>query len=213
MPLDISLVSAKRLVNDTRISPGEGGLIRCVTVRGTGVVAKALRASAGSGIMVAAGAGWPLLFARTTSTREISTVKWKIEFTGSGLAKPMAFTYEQLSGMEMTRLEKVRQQMTHFPDKIESWEGVALEPLLERAQPRSGSLKFTLVAADGYTIECSGAQLKSAIIALKDGHGSWLAEVGRRRPVKLVAPNATGDYWVRNLVQINVEPVPDSGSS
>ena len=88
-----------------------------------------------------------------------------------------------------------------------------MEPLLERARPRSGSLKFTLVAADGYAIECTSAQLKSAIIALKDGHGSWLAEVGRRRPVKLVAPNATGDYWVRNLVQINVEPAPESGSS
>jgi len=147
------------------------------------------------------------------SGQEAPAVKWNLELTGSGLGRPVTFTYEQLAAMEITRLENVRQQMSHFPDKVESWQGVALDSLLAEAQIKPGPMRFTLVAADGYKMECTRAHLRSAIIALQDGSGRWLAEIGRRRPIKLVPPHATGDYWVRNLVQIIVEAPAPSGSS
>jgi hypothetical protein len=141
-------------------------------------------------------------------------VAWNIELAGAGLAEPTVVTYDQLCAMEMTQLDNVLQQKTHFPDEISSWRGVPLDELFRRAKIKPGPMTFTLEAVDGYRITATPADLESAIIALQDGEGHWLTEVGRRWPLKLVPPHATGDYWVRNLVRIMVEPaVPPSGTS
>jgi hypothetical protein len=132
-------------------------------------------------------------------------VEWKIEITGSGVGKTTVFTYQQLAAMEMIQLDDVLQQKTHFPDERSGWRGVPLHKLLEMAEIKPGPVTFTLEAVDGYRIQATRDQLESAIIALQDREGRWLAEVGRRRPLKLVPPNATGDYWVRNLNRVIVD--------
>jgi hypothetical protein len=140
-------------------------------------------------------------------------VDWTIEITGSGVGKTTVFTYEQLAAMEMIQLDDVLQQKTHFPDERSGWRGVPLDKLLEAAKVKPGPMTFTLEAVDGYRIRATREHLKSAIIALQDGEGRWLAEIGRRRPLKLVPPHATGDFWVRNLDRIVVEPTEDSATS
>jgi DMSO/TMAO reductase YedYZ molybdopterin-dependent catalytic subunit len=112
--------------------------------------------------------------------------------------------------MEMTRLENVLQQRTHLPDEVSSWEGPALDLLLARAEIKLGPMLLTVEGADGYMVKREREDLRSAIVALKDGDGRWLAEVGDRRPLRLVPPHTTGNYWVSNVTRITVEPVPNS---
>jgi hypothetical protein len=147
------------------------------------------------------------------STTGIPALEWTIRFMGDGLDNPTSFAYEELARMEMIRLENILQERTHLRDEVSSWEGPSLDSLLARTQARPGPMSMTLVAADGYRITCTRDDLRSAIVALKDGSGRWLAEVGDRSPVRLVPPGMPGNYWVRNVRQIIVETIPKSPES
>jgi DMSO/TMAO reductase YedYZ molybdopterin-dependent catalytic subunit len=133
-------------------------------------------------------------------------VESTIELTGAGLGKPMVLTFEQLAGMEMTRLDNVLMQKSHEADEITSWRGPSLDALLTAAQIKPGSMTLTLEAADGYAIECSPEEMESAIVALQDGEGRWLAETDETCPIRLVPPKKPGNYWIMNLRRITVEP-------
>ena len=141
---------------------------------------------------------------------EVPDVEWALELTGSGLGKPALFTYEQLARMEMVRLDNVLMQKSHEADETSSWQGPSLDTLLEAAEVKPGPKKLTLKAADGYEMDCTLKEMKSAIVALRDGQGRWLAELDATRPLRLVPPHKPGDYWVANLRRITVEPVDGS---
>jgi DMSO/TMAO reductase YedYZ molybdopterin-dependent catalytic subunit len=141
----------------------------------------------------------------------VPDVEWTIELTGSGLEQPTVFSYRQLAEMEMVLLENVLRQMTHFPDDRSSWRGPSLDALLSQGKIKPGAMKFLLEGADGYRIEAAREDLTSAIVALQNGEGQWLTEVGKRRPVLLVVPERPGNYWVWNLRRITVEPSAESG--
>ena len=145
-----------------------------------------------------------------SETVEVPEVEWRLELTGSGLGKPTVFTYEQLAGMEMVRLDDVLMQKSHEPDERTSWQGPSLDRLLEAAEIKPGPQKLTLRAADGYEMDCTLQDMKSAIVALRDGQGRWLAELDAARPLRLVPPHKPGDYWVANLRRVTVEPVDGS---
>jgi DMSO/TMAO reductase YedYZ molybdopterin-dependent catalytic subunit len=136
----------------------------------------------------------------------VPDVEWTIELTGSGLEKPTVFSYRQLAEMEMVLLENVLRQMSHFPDERGSWRGPSLDALLSMSKIKPGAMRFVFEAVDGYRIEAAREDLTSAIVALQDGEGRWLTEVGKRRPVVLVVPERPGNYWVWNLRRITVEP-------
>ena len=142
--------------------------------------------------------------------KEVPDMNWTLELTGSGLGNPTIFTYEQLARMDMTRLEAVTILRTHGPDETGSWEGPALDDLLAAAQIKPGPMTFTLEAADRYKMQATREDLKSAIIALKDAEGRWLADRNPKRPLKLIPPHKAGDYWIRNLSRITVEPAAES---
>lgn len=146
------------------------------------------------------------------SRRQIPGADWQIELAGSGLGRPMVFSYEDLARMPMSRLDNVVQRMTHFPDRRTSWRGPSLDLLFAAAELENGPMKITLEASDGYRIDCKRDDLRSAIVALQDGDGRWLVEVGKRHVLKLVPPHATGDLWVVNLRRIVVEPTGDAES-
>jgi hypothetical protein len=141
----------------------------------------------------------------------VPRVEWTVEFTGSGLAKPTAFTYEQLSQMKLTRLDDVMMLKTHGPDQLTSWRGVSMDALLEATQLKPGSMSFVFEAPDGYKVKCSRRELKSAMLALQDGDGKWLAESDPTKPIRLVPPEKPGDYWMANPGRVIVEPAPDPG--
>lgn len=147
------------------------------------------------------------------TTAEAPQVKWTLELTGVGLGKPTTFTYEQLVSMEMVKLENVLMKMTHEPDKRVSFAGPSLASLLATAEIKPGPMTVKFEAEDGYAVKCSTEDLKSAILALKDGQGHWLARVGKKCPIRLVPPEKPGNYWVMYLNRVTVEPVAGSASS
>jgi hypothetical protein len=143
-------------------------------------------------------------------TREIPRVGATIELTGEGLDKPMVFTYERLARMEILRVENVLQQKTHYPDETSSWRGPSLDAMLAKAKMKSGPMSLVLEGADGFRIECTLEDMESAIIAMQDGSGRWLADLDMTRPFHLVPPRKPGNYWVRNLQRITVTPAADN---
>ena len=79
------------------------------------------------------------------------------------------------------------------------------------AEIKPGPMRLRLEAQDGYAAEATLDDMKSAIVALKDGEDRWLARAGKPCPLRLVPPFKTGDYWIRCLNRITVEP-PDGPS-
>ncbi|UCE59822.1 MAG: molybdopterin-dependent oxidoreductase [Phycisphaerales bacterium] len=137
-------------------------------------------------------------------------MNWAIELTGSGLNRPSTFTYEQLVQMDMTRLDDVTMLQTHGPDKKVTCAGPPLGDLLAAAEIKPGEMTVALEAADGYKKHCPLEDLRAAIIALQDEKGRWLAEVDRDCPLQLTPPHMPGDFWIKNLQRITVEPAGDS---
>ena len=144
---------------------------------------------------------------------EVPRVEWTVELAGPGLGKPTAFTFEQLARMEMTRLDDVLMQKSHSPDEVTSWRGVSLDALLAVAKVKPGPMSILFEAPDGYMVRCSREDLESAILALQDGSGRWLADLDVARPIRLVVPSKPGDRWMANPARVTVEPATDSGPS
>ena len=138
---------------------------------------------------------------------------WTIELKGSGLERPMVFSYRQLAGMKMTRLENVHMRMTHAPDQTTAWEGPPLDALFAEARIRPGPMTLILEESGGYGKECTLAQAKSAIVAIKDGEGRWLVDLDAQRPLRLILPEMPANYWIRNLALVVVEPAAHAGES
>jgi hypothetical protein len=144
------------------------------------------------------------------SKQEIPKVDATLELTGSGLGQPTSFSFEQLAAMPFVRLDDVLMLKTHEDDEVTSWQGPALQPLLEAAQIKPGATEITLIAKDGYEMEVTLDDLKDAIIALKNREGQWLSEVERRGHWKLVPPHKPGNFWIVDLERVTVEQGPAS---
>ncbi len=144
--------------------------------------------------------------------KEVPDVKHTLELTGSGLTKPVTFTYEQLAAMEMTKLDKLLMLKTHEDDETTCWRGVPLDKLLATAGIKSGPMRVTLEATDGYSKQATLEELKSAIVALQDGDGGWLSQSGNKCPLRLVTPEMPGDYWIMYLSKVTVEPTPGANT-
>jgi len=144
--------------------------------------------------------------APTSEAARIPPVEWTVSFTGAGLERPQEFSYRRLAEMEMVPLVGVMQHKTHFPDERKSWRGPLLADLFHETGLKPGPMRITLEALDGYEKSCRVDDLDSAIIAVQDGEGRWLAERGRVILV-FVPPKLMGDFWIRNLTRIHCEPM------
>ena len=137
---------------------------------------------------------------------EAPKVSSTLRLTGSGLDKPATFTFEQLAGRTMARLDKVLMRKSHEEDEITSWEGPALADLLAEAKIKAGNMRVTLVAKDGYEMQATLEDMKDAVVALKDGEGHWLFDVEEDCALRLVPPHKPGNFWIMNLSAIRFEP-------
>lgn len=146
----------------------------------------------------------------TGATPRLPYEDWSLELAGSGLGQPTVLTSEQVGRMEMTRLDDVLMRTSRGPDRVTSWRGPALDTVLAAAEVKPGPLKITVTAADGWEVNFTREQLESAIIAVQDGQGRWLAELDETCPLRLVPPNLTANYWLMNVCRISVEPATGS---
>ncbi len=146
-------------------------------------------------------------------SQETPQVTTLIELSGAGIREPQTFTYRQLAGMPMTRLDNVLMRKSREDDELTSWEGPTIAILLERAGLQAGPMDVSIEAEDGYVMELDLSDLNDAIVAMKSGDGRWLADLDEDCPLKLVPPHKPGNFWVMNPSRIVVEPAANTDSS
>jgi DMSO/TMAO reductase YedYZ molybdopterin-dependent catalytic subunit len=131
-------------------------------------------------------------------------VDWTLTVEGE-VDSPLTLSYADLAGMEQVSLKEILMQKSHGEDTVDDWEGVPLTTIFEQAGVREGASGITAVAADGYAIMISMADLEDGIVALRT-NGEWIATADEDHgPVRLVLPNKPANHWVFQLTSIVVE--------
>jgi DMSO/TMAO reductase YedYZ molybdopterin-dependent catalytic subunit len=129
---------------------------------------------------------------------------WTLTVEGE-VDNPLTLSYADLAGMEMVSLKEILMQKSHGEDTVDDWEGVPLATLFEQAGVREGASGITAVAADGYAIMISMADLEDGIVALRT-NGEWIATADEDHgPIRLVLPNKPANHWVFQLTSIVLE--------
>lgn len=129
-----------------------------------------------------------------------------LEFAGSALGKPTVFSFAQLAQMELSPMYDVLMQKSHSPDEMTSWQGVRLAALLQATEAKEGALRLEFKAKDGFEMRSTSEIMASALLALRNGKGQWLADLDEECPLRLVVPDKPGNYWIMNPIRISVEP-------
>jgi DMSO/TMAO reductase YedYZ molybdopterin-dependent catalytic subunit len=131
-------------------------------------------------------------------------VDWTLSVEGE-VDNPLTLSYADLATMEQISLEQVLMQKSQGEDTVNDWEGVRLAALFEQAGVHTDASGVTALAADGYAIMISAADLEDAIVALKMD-GEWIATSDPDHgPIRLVVPNKPSNHWVFALTSIVVE--------
>jgi DMSO/TMAO reductase YedYZ molybdopterin-dependent catalytic subunit len=128
---------------------------------------------------------------------------WDLQISGA-VSTPLTVSYAELAEMPQTDLGDILMQRSVGEDTVESWSGVALGELMDKAGASADMMGVTAIAADGYAIEVSQDELQDAIIALKQ-NGEWIAKVDAEHgPIRLVTPKTPANRWVFQLAEIQV---------
>jgi DMSO/TMAO reductase YedYZ molybdopterin-dependent catalytic subunit len=137
-------------------------------------------------------------------------VDWQLQITGA-VGDPLTLGYGELVEMPQTDLNDILMERSQGEDTRESWTGVSLAEVFERAGAIADYGSVTAVAADGYAIEISKDELQDAIVALKQ-NGEWIATADEEHgPIHLVCPNTPANRWVFQLQEIQVNEGAASG--
>lgn len=129
-------------------------------------------------------------------------VDWEVRITGA-VSNPMTLTYNDLAKREMVTLENVLMRRSQGEDRTNTWEGPSLAAILEEAGMSANATGLVCPAADGYAMEMTMDDLKDGIIALKVD-GEWIAATDPSDPLRIVLPDKPANFWVRQLIEINV---------
>jgi len=133
-------------------------------------------------------------------------VEWELVIDGD-VEQSMTYTFQDITELQRARLTDILTRNPENPSEKVSWEGVTLFLLLREpggVDYQSGVTWWALITlVDGSRHRLSLADLRGAIIALKDGEGKWLAET-EKWPVRLVAPNRPSNDWLWGPVRITI---------
>jgi hypothetical protein len=145
-----------------------------------------------------------ILLALAACSDESPDVEWELAVDGD-VNQPVTYTYADLVQLRRARLTDVLTRDPDNPGEKESWEGITLFLLLqEPGGVEYGVDSWALITfADGSTRRFSMADLRGALIALKDGEGNWLADMGES-PLRLIPPNLPSSNWLVGPVRISI---------
>ena len=131
-------------------------------------------------------------------------VDWTLSVEGE-VNNPLSLSYGDLAGMNQVSLSQVLMQKSRGEDTVNDWEGVSLSTVLDEAGASQDASGITAMAADGYAIMISMADLEDGIVALKMD-GDWITTSDPDHgPIRLVVPNKPSNHWVFALDTIVVE--------
>ena len=130
-------------------------------------------------------------------------MEWTLQISGA-VSKPLELSYADLADREQVSLENVLMRKSQGEDTTNTWEGPALESILREAGISGKATGVTAIAADGYAIQMTLADLNNAIIALKQD-GQWIADDKDHGPLRLVAPDKPANHWLYQVTDLVVE--------
>ena len=129
---------------------------------------------------------------------------WTLNVEGE-VDSSLTLSYADLASMEQVQLSQVLMQKSRGEDTVNDWEGIPLTAIFGQAGVHADASGITALAADGYAIMISMADLEDAIVALKMD-GDWIAiSDADHGPIRLVVPNKPSNHWVFALTNIIVE--------
>jgi hypothetical protein len=146
----------------------------------------------------------PLLLALMACSEDSPEVQWEIAIDGD-VNQSVKYSFEDIAGLRRARITDILTRNPENPEEKTSWEGVTLFLLLQEP----GGVEYSvdswanILFADGTSRRYSLAELRGALIALKDAEGNWLADSGGA-PVRLIAPNLPSSLWVDGPVRITI---------
>jgi len=130
-------------------------------------------------------------------------VEWTVKISGA-VSKPLELSYADLAKRDQVALENIVMRKSQGEDTTNTWEGPALDPILQEAGISAKATGVTAIAADGYAIQMTLADLNKAIIALKQD-GQWIADDKDHGPIRLVAPDKPANHWLFQITDLVVE--------
>lgn len=130
-------------------------------------------------------------------------MEWTLKVSGA-VSKPLELSYADLAKRDQVALENIVMRKSQGEDTTNSWEGPALDPILQEAGISAQATGVTAIAADGYAIQMTMADLNNAIIALKLD-GTWIADDKEHGPIRLVAPDKPANHWLFQVTDLVVE--------
>jgi DMSO/TMAO reductase YedYZ molybdopterin-dependent catalytic subunit len=128
-------------------------------------------------------------------------VDWQVQITGA-VSNPLTISYEELTKRDMVVLEDVIMRRSQGEDRVNTWEGPALMPLLQEAGLSANAKAVICSASDGYAREMVLEELQDSIIALKED-GEWIAK-GGDNPLRIIVPDKPANHWISHLVEMEV---------
>lgn len=165
----------------------------------------------------------------------IDPANWKLEIAGPGAATPVAFTLDELKGMEKVEVAAVNQcsgnrrgySDPHVPG-VEwgpgamgnaNWGGVRLKDLLDKSGLAEETVEIAFDGADAPVAEATPDFVKSLPLWKAMDENTLVAYEMNGEPLphfngfpaRLVVPGWTGTYWVKHLVSIEALTEPLKG--
>jgi DMSO/TMAO reductase YedYZ molybdopterin-dependent catalytic subunit len=146
-----------------------------------------------------------VLMALTACDESAPDVSWKLSVDGDVNA-PITYTYQDLVKLRRAELKDIVTETPGQPETVTSWEGVTVFLLLQEP----GGVEYTfdwwmrVTLADGSSRRYNMAELRGALVALKDGAGNWLAQTDTA-PIRLIAPSLPTDAWLKGPVRFTLE--------
>jgi DMSO/TMAO reductase YedYZ molybdopterin-dependent catalytic subunit len=130
-------------------------------------------------------------------------VDWDLTVTSGG-STALVLSHSDLAGMEQVELNDILMERSEGEDTIESWSGVPLTAILEKAGANTDPDLIVALAADGYAVEIPRDELVDGIVALKH-NGEWLLKDDPDQgPIRFVFPKTPANRWVFQLKEIQV---------
>ena len=138
----------------------------------------------------------------TGNPPQIDFASYRLSVTGL-VENPISFTYDELRCMPKVT-DDPNLACRGFFDDVASWSGVLLSDILEQAKPIEGAERVILISADGYQADISlGVAMDGESFLAYELEGQPLP-ILHGFPLRAVIPSREGLYWVKWLVEIQV---------
>ena len=128
---------------------------------------------------------------------------WDLTVTSGG-STALVLSYKDLAGMEQTELNDILMERSEGEDTIESWSGIALVDVLEKAGVNTDPDLIVALAADGYAVEIPRDELAGGIVALKHNDKWLMQDDPDQGAIRFVFPNTPANRWVFQLTEIQI---------